>query len=65
MLTLRHLVIEDDGTYRANPNELVLLQYYANAIVHLFRDRERRTGAVVITRAGAAQAGDPVFQRQQ
>ena len=36
MLTLRHLVLEQDGSYRANPNELILLQYYANAIVHLF-----------------------------
>ena len=44
MLTLRHLVIEADDTYRANPKELVLLQYYANAIVHLFKDREPRTG---------------------
>ena len=43
MLTLRHLVIEADDTYRANPKELVLLQYYANAIVHLFKDREPRT----------------------
>jgi glycerol-3-phosphate O-acyltransferase len=44
MLTLRHLVIEADDTWRANPKELVLLQYYANAIVHLFKDREVRTG---------------------
>ena len=36
MLTLRHLVLEEDGNYRANPKELMLLQYYANAIVHLF-----------------------------
>lgn len=36
MLTLRHLVLEDDGNYRANPNELMLLRYYANAIAHLF-----------------------------
>src|SRR3954469_10804312 len=36
MLTLRHLVLEDDGNYRANPNELMLLKYYANAIAHLF-----------------------------
>src|SRR3954468_22367222 len=43
MLTLRHLVIETDDTYRANPNERVLLQYYANAIVHLFKGREPRT----------------------
>jgi glycerol-3-phosphate O-acyltransferase len=36
MLTLRHLVLEADGNYRANPKELVLLRYYANAIAHLF-----------------------------
>ena len=36
MLTLRHLVLEEDGSYRANPDELMLLKYYANAIVHLF-----------------------------
>jgi glycerol-3-phosphate O-acyltransferase len=38
MLTLRHLVIETDETYRANPEEMLLLRYYANAIVHLFGD---------------------------
>ena len=32
MLMLRHLVEEQDGVYRANPNEAVLLAYYANAI---------------------------------
>ena len=36
MLTLRHFVLEDDGSYRANPKELILLKYYANSIVHLF-----------------------------
>jgi glycerol-3-phosphate O-acyltransferase len=36
MLTLRHLVLEEDGNYRANPTELILLKYYANAIAHLF-----------------------------
>jgi glycerol-3-phosphate O-acyltransferase len=36
MLTLRHLVLEDDGNYRTNPGELILLKYYANAIAHLF-----------------------------
>lgn len=36
MLTLRHLVQEtDDGLYRANPDETVLLTYYANSIAHL------------------------------
>ena len=37
MLTLRHLVEEVDGNYRANPKETVLLRYYANAIAHLFK----------------------------
>jgi len=36
MLTLRHLVIETDGLYAANPDERKLLAYYANAIAHLF-----------------------------
>ena len=36
-MTLRHLVLErEDGNYRANPKELVILKYYANAIAHLF-----------------------------
>ncbi len=35
MLTLRHLVTEADGLYRANPDEHALLAYYANAIAHL------------------------------
>ena len=37
MLTLRHFVLEENGYYRSNPAELVLLRYYANAIVHLFK----------------------------
>ena len=36
MLTLRHLVHETGGLYRADPEELALLQYYANSIEHLF-----------------------------
>ena len=36
MLTLRHLVqTTSDGLYRANPDESVLLNYYANSIAHL------------------------------
>jgi len=38
MLTLRHLVLEEDGNYRANPQEMILLKYYANAIAHLFEN---------------------------
>jgi glycerol-3-phosphate O-acyltransferase len=40
MLTLRHLVDEQDGLYRARPSEGALLAYYANSIAHHFaRDR--------------------------
>ena len=35
MLTLRHLVIKADGRYRAVPEELPLLRFYANSISHL------------------------------
>jgi len=35
MLLLRHLVEEEDGLYRANRCEEVLLRYYANSIAHL------------------------------
>jgi glycerol-3-phosphate O-acyltransferase len=35
MLRLRHLVEADEGLYRARPEELPLLAYYANSITHL------------------------------
>jgi glycerol-3-phosphate O-acyltransferase len=35
MLTLRHLVVEENGVYRPNPKETHLLAFYANAIGHL------------------------------
>jgi len=35
MLTLRRLVEEQDGLYRAREDELPLLAYYANSIAHL------------------------------
>ncbi len=35
MLLLRHFVEEENGLYRANPREEILLRYYANSIVHL------------------------------
>src|SRR6185295_13874198 len=35
MLTLRHLVVETDGLYAADPAQLPLLAYYANSIAHL------------------------------
>ncbi len=35
MLRLRHIVSENDGIYAANPADLHILRYYANAIAHL------------------------------
>jgi glycerol-3-phosphate O-acyltransferase len=32
MLTLRHVVLEEDGLYRCNPDDRKLIAYYANAI---------------------------------
>jgi glycerol-3-phosphate O-acyltransferase len=37
MLTLRRLVLEEQGRYRLNPHELPLVHYYANAVAHLTR----------------------------
>jgi glycerol-3-phosphate O-acyltransferase len=34
-LALRHLIIKTDGLYRAAPEEIRLLNYYANSIAHL------------------------------
>ena len=36
MLTLRRLVDEADGLFRARPDEIPLLTYYASSIAHLF-----------------------------
>jgi len=38
MLTLRHLVEEENGLYRVNPAEEFVLRYYANSIAHLLSD---------------------------
>ncbi len=40
MLTLRHLVEEDDGLYSARDSEGPILEYYANAIAHYFEAGE-------------------------
>lgn len=34
MLTLRHLVVEESNLYRAAPNEIKVLSYYANSVAH-------------------------------
>ena len=53
MLTLRHLAIKADETYFANPKEHVLLQCYANAIVHLLKGKpESDPHLFVVTREG-------------
>ncbi len=36
-LTLRNLVLEESGRFRANRAEMAVLRYYANAIAHLTR----------------------------
>ena len=38
MLVLRHFVVEEDGLYRASPDERQMLRYYANAIRHFLQD---------------------------
>jgi hypothetical protein len=35
MLTMRHLVDETDGLFKARADQLHVLRYYANSIVHL------------------------------
>jgi glycerol-3-phosphate O-acyltransferase len=35
MLTLRRLALEEDGLFRAAPDQLDALLYYANSIAHL------------------------------
>ncbi len=42
MLTLRHMVDEQEGLFRASPNELAVLRYYANSIAHLCPGRPTR-----------------------
>jgi glycerol-3-phosphate O-acyltransferase len=36
MMIIRHLLVERDGRYRANPDENALIEYYASSIQHLF-----------------------------
>jgi len=35
MLTLRHILTDNNGEFCVNPKELALLEYYANSIKHL------------------------------
>jgi glycerol-3-phosphate O-acyltransferase len=47
MLTLRHLVDESNGLYRARAAEVPLLRYYANSIAHLLVDPYQATTSAV------------------
>jgi glycerol-3-phosphate O-acyltransferase len=51
MLTLRRLVVEEEGLYRASPAEGALLRYYANSIAHLL-DAERPARPALAGAAG-------------
>ncbi len=39
MLIMRRIVLEEDGVFRASPDQLDALRYYANSIVHLQEGR--------------------------
>ena len=41
MLTMRHLVLDADGLFTANPAEIAVLRYYANSIAHLLPAPQR------------------------
>ena len=41
MLTLRRILIEDEGLLRANPDETAIIRYYANSIAHLIPCQSR------------------------
>jgi hypothetical protein len=49
VLTDRNILVEEEGSYHTNPNELVLLEYYANAIAHLFTGAQ--VGIVAVPKA--------------
>ena len=55
MLVLRHFVEESEGLYRARPDEIDLLRYYANSIEHHLNVRGRRPRAGL--RQGPSFAG--------
>ncbi|MEW5764283.1 MAG: 1-acyl-sn-glycerol-3-phosphate acyltransferase [Acidobacteriota bacterium] len=52
MLVLRRLVLEEEGLYRAHPDEGPLLAYYANALAHFF------SAGYTEPAAGSAASGD-------
>jgi glycerol-3-phosphate O-acyltransferase len=56
MLVLRRVVEEEDGLYRLNPGQRVLLRYYANSIAHLLPE----SLSLPATEAAAALLPHPV-----
>ena len=44
-LTQRHIVLESEGLFRANPAEALILCYYANSIAHLLPAAASQTAA--------------------
>ena len=42
MLTLRHIVLENDELYYAAPDDMDVIQYYANSIDHFFKSTHRK-----------------------
>ena len=44
MLTLRGILIEEDGIYRAATTERAIIRYYSNSIAHLLDDRAQTAG---------------------
>jgi glycerol-3-phosphate O-acyltransferase len=53
-LTLRRLVLESDGLFRADPAERRLLAYYANSIAHLLEPGSHAAAAGAAVSAGPA-----------
>jgi glycerol-3-phosphate O-acyltransferase len=56
MLTLRRLVADSDGLYRAIPREAVLVRYYANSIAHHFAAQGTRSPAAADRVSGVASS---------
>jgi len=57
MLTLRHLVRERDGLFDVDPDEHVLLRYYANSIAHLLERLPRPAVVETVRPAEPVLAG--------
>ena len=60
MLKLRHILeVDEQGLFRANPKEQMLLEYYANSITHIVA----KVCRVATQRQGAAPTGRAVRQQ--